>query len=113
MCSFEPKTQRVVNNYSTGGGQHNSTLTVSNVVTRCYNCGSKTHQVKDCPDLNKGPKLFLCRSFGHRSTDYPKREFVPKNEARKASVNNDNKNAQVYQVIATSYHTRVFKEIKI
>lgn len=41
MCDFEPKTskvtQRVVNNSSTGGRQHNSTSKVLNVVTRCYN----------------------------------------------------------------------------
>jgi hypothetical protein len=84
-------------------------------VTRCYNCGLKTHQLKECPDLDKGPKCFARRSCGHRSTECPKREFVTESEVPKASVNNDNNNTQVYQVNATSYDTRVSvcKEIKV
>lgn len=43
----------------------------SNTVIRCFNCGSKTHQAKECPDLDKGAKCFSCKSFGHRSFERP------------------------------------------
>jgi hypothetical protein len=46
----------------------------TNTVIRCFNCGSKSHQAKECPDSDKGAKCFSCINFGHRSFECPNRE---------------------------------------
>lgn len=77
------------NNHNAGNIKQNSG--VANTIIRCYDCGSKTHQHRECPDLDKGPKCFACRSFGHKSNECPDKETQTK------QVNNDEK-PQVYQV---------------
>lgn len=37
----------------------------SSSVTRCFNCGSKSHQKIDCPEKAKGKRCFHCNNFGH------------------------------------------------
>lgn len=32
----------------------------------CFNCGSGQHKTHHCPDRDKGPLCFKCKSFGHR-----------------------------------------------
>jgi len=61
-------------NHNTDNMQQNVMSGFSNTVIRCFNCGSKTHQHRECPDLDKGPKCFACRSFGHKSTECPNKE---------------------------------------
>lgn len=41
-----------------GNGPKNMVVSVK---IRYYNCGVKTHQLRECPDLDKGPKCFPCR----------------------------------------------------
>lgn len=31
----------------------------------CFHCGSAEHEVKSCPNADKGPKCFKCNQFGH------------------------------------------------
>lgn len=51
---FGPETSKILNgaasNYSVGNIQQNSMSGVSNTVIRYCNCGSKTHQHRECPD---------------------------------------------------------------
>lgn len=37
------------------------------IVIRCFNCGARGHEAKMCPDVDKGPKCFQCREYGHLS----------------------------------------------
>lgn len=105
MHISESGTSRVFN-VTAGNIKQNSTSGVANTITRCYNCGSKTHQHRECPNLDKGPKCFACRSFGHKSTECPDKETQTK------QVNNDEK-PQVYQVNAINTNERIFKEINV
>lgn len=38
---------------------------------RCYNCGDREHQSRECPDAEKVPKCFACRAYGHKSSSCP------------------------------------------
>ncbi|XP_043276001.1 uncharacterized protein [Venturia canescens] len=51
---------------------------------RCFGCGSKDHEVNNCPHKEKGPKCFKCDQFGHIA---PKCEKVGKSSKRGESVN--------------------------
>lgn len=53
--------------------------------------------------MDKGPKCFACRSFGHKSTGNSK-------ETQTKRTNNDEK-PQVYQVSSVNTDERIFKEI--
>lgn len=35
-------------------------------IVRCFNCGDKGYQSRECPDTGKGPKCFACRAYGHK-----------------------------------------------
>ncbi|XP_072397163.1 uncharacterized protein [Diabrotica undecimpunctata] len=37
----------------------------------CFNCGSRGHKSKDCPDKFKGTKCFGCNKYGHVSSKCP------------------------------------------
>jgi len=67
-------------------------------VTRCFNCGDRGHQSRECPDVNKGLKCFSCRAFGHKSFECPaKSDAVP----------------NVYQVDYGSNNDRIVKPVVI
>jgi len=78
-------------------------IVVSNTVIRCYNCGSKTYQHRECPDLDKG---FACRYFGNRSIECLNKE------TEAWEMNNDKK-LQVYQTNAIDTNEQIFKEINV
>jgi len=109
MHISEPGISKVSNgtasNHNTGNMQRDSMLGVSNTVIRCFSCESKTQQHRECPDLDKGPKCFACRYFGHKSTGNSK-------ETQTKRTNNDEK-PQVYQVSSVNTDERIFKEINV
>lgn len=46
--------------------------------TRCFECGSVDHEVKECPHKDKGPNCFKCNQFGHVSVKCGNTEKVDK-----------------------------------
>lgn len=44
-------------NHNADNIKQNSMSGVSNTIIRWYNFGSKTHQHRECPGLDKGPKF--------------------------------------------------------
>lgn len=82
MHISEPGISKVfngaANNLNASNINQNLMSGVLNTIIRCYNFGSKTHQHRECPDLDKGPKCFACRSFGHKSTGCPDKETQSK-----------------------------------
>jgi len=73
---------------------------------RCYNCGMRGHQSRDCPDASRGPKCFQCRSYGHKAFDCPTRREGQRNERRQPA---DSANA--YQVHSSHDNGRIIKSV--
>lgn len=43
-------------------------------MSKCFNCGGRGHQSKNCPHKSKGIKCFKCNDFGHLASQCPKKE---------------------------------------
>ena len=54
---------------------------------RCYNCGKREYEIRNCPDREKARKCYTCQGFGHLSTDCPQRRGGGSNPGRPAQVN--------------------------
>lgn len=50
----------------------------------CFHCGSAEHEVKSCPNADKGPKCFKCNQFGHIASKCSQDE---KRESKTTTVN--------------------------
>lgn len=81
--------------------------TSQNTVNRCYNCGPRSHQSKECPDWAKGAKCFACQSFGYRSFECPNKESI-KNEKTSVSSSRD---THAYQISTADINKRIVKEV--
>lgn len=56
------------------------------IIVRCFNCGDKGHQSRDCPDAGKGPTCFTCRSFGLKAHECPVKSMNSSEESPKFFV---------------------------
>lgn len=71
-------SRRVDNSESTNSSQSASSLSGK----RCYNCGSKSHQSRECPDKSKGSRCFNCNNFGHMSKECKEKKPGTSSEAK-------------------------------
>lgn len=72
--SFNPN-RKVGNPESTNA----SPSTSSSSGKRCFNCGSKSHQSRECPDKSKGARCF---NFGHLSKECKEKKPETSSEAK-------------------------------
>ncbi|XP_008189302.1 CCHC-type zinc finger protein CG3800-like [Acyrthosiphon pisum] len=63
--------RREVESKDTTTAKQISTTPAAASEVRCYNCGGRGHQSRECPDAEKGPKCFACRAYGHMSSSCP------------------------------------------
>lgn len=64
----------------------------SSTNSRCFNCGSKSHQRNECPDKAKGARCFKCNNFGHRAKECQ--------EKKSTSVGYTEKPKQVSRIVS-------------
>lgn len=79
------------------------------VEIRCYNCGDRGHQSRECPDAVKGPKCFACRAYGHKSFACPTKS----NNQHAGASGRSNGPGNVYQVNALNTDGRIVKPVYI
>jgi len=79
------------------------------VKIRCYNCGDRGHQSRECPDAVKGPKCFACRAYGHKSFACPTKS----NNQYAGASGRSGGPGSVYQVNALNTGGRIVKPVYI
>lgn len=79
------------------------------VEVRCYNCGDRGHQSRECPDTDKVPKCFACRAYGHKSFSCPAKSENQRTGATSRSGGPTN----VYQVSTHNIDGRIVKSVYV
>jgi len=76
---------------------------------RCYNCGERGHQLRECPDIEKGPKCFACRAYGHKSFSCPAKS----ENQHTGATGRSGVLANVYQVNTHNSDGRIVKPVYV
>jgi hypothetical protein len=79
------------------------------VEVRCYNCGDRGHQSRECPDAGKGPKCFACRDYGHKSFACPTKS----ENYHAGAIGRSNGPTNVYQVNTHNTDDRIIEPVYI
>lgn len=88
---YETQTNRSVKTKPAKGQAMDKHKCVSQaeLTERYFNCRSKSHLSKDCPDKEKGSKCFGCGNFGNVASNCTNKEIFKKSENAKSRAHVD------------------------